>query len=464
MAFPDPSVGRGVLRTGGGFTTEPLAEGLFSAAEWRAQEFRRQDGGMFNAALANHVESKTRLEQEAHAFLIERQHVDRMVGPQYYENTVPARPHVVWPQLHSEVTAVSRDMRWSGGPLPRPDESTIVSSPPHGANASFSIPQQQQAFVANDSVISLDRPTYASMNKTKISKDRTNYSAAAVSGAHYSGNTSSSPLRGGSANKSRLNVSTVSAAAKRLERTSKVPGFDRTLHSVDGSCCNYNHPVQHAKVEGLFVTFCENNVETKLFNAIRDLEIERGGREMDEKMHRQQLAAYLRQVEDLTAENKALKDSIQNATKSHSTEATDLRILKEEYERKFREQRAEWETLKKDHEMLTSQFLDLKVAAGAKQNKVDELETENRGLKVTQQQNDKLLREMQERMVAAIAQAAVASDAKAKSDTELSELKLLMAAKEQVMDGLTRELRDAEDKISGIAILRDHVRNANRRR
>jgi hypothetical protein len=424
-------VGRGVLRVGGGFSTDPSARSILREAEDRAQMFRQQDGGMFNGALANHVDGRVRLAQEEHAFLVDRRRVDS-VGVQYFENTSAPRPQVAWPQIYKgEEYSTQRHVGM-------PEDSFYI--------------QQPTAFVAEDSMLSLDRPTASTMNKTRLARETLH------SGVH-----SSHLQRALSPNRSRLhNTSHVSAATLRLQKTSSQPQLDRTLHSVDGSCCNYNHPVQHQRVDGLFVTFCENNVETKLFNAVRDLDIERNNRDTDAKVHRQELATYLRQIEDLRRENEELKAKLATSNTTHVEESSDLRTLKEQYETMYRERTAEWETLKRSFDTMNVSHQDLLATAGSRQHRIDELEKELRGAKTTQTISDAQLRDMGERMTAAIAHAAVADDGRNRVETELRELKLLFAAKEQILLGLQRSLRDAEDKISGIAILRDHVRNANR--
>lgn len=392
---------------------------------------------MFNSALANHVGGQVRAVQEAHSFLLSRANVDK-VGMQFYENTSEQRPQVAWPQICSDERNV---MALQGG---------YGDSAMHHAGSNF----MPGAFVANDSMLSLERPTMSTANKTKIARD---HLAMTRSAADHS--------RGSSAhNQSRLHTSTISASAHRLHKTAAQPALDRTLHSVDGSCCNYNHPVQHAKVEGLFVTFCENNVETKLFNAVRDLEIERSNREMDAKMHRQQLSVYLRQIEDLTRANEGLKDQLKQSSTTHSEEASDLRILKEQYELKYREKLSEWEELSRRCEQMSTGFQELQATAGARQNRVDELEADLRAARTTQTLCDKQLKEMQERMAAAIAQASLSNDVRQKADTECKELKLLLGAKEQIICGLQRALQEAEEKMNGIAFLKDEMKHANRKK
>ncbi|CUG83951.1 Hypothetical protein, putative [Bodo saltans] len=426
-------VGRGVLRVGGGFSTDVSARHIIREAEDRAQLFRQQDGGMFNGALANYVDGRVRLAQEEHAFLVDRKRVDS-VGVQYFENTSSSRPPVAWPQMyHGDDYSTQRHI---------------------GAVEDSFYLQQPTAFVAEDSMMSLDRPTASTMNKTRLAREH----------FHSGVNASSHLHRTLSPNRSRLhNTSHVSAATLRLQKTSSQPQLDRTLHSVDASCCNYNHPVQHKRVDGLFVTFCENNVETKLFNAVRDLDIEKNNRDTDSKVHRQELAAYLRQIEDLRKENDDLRSKLAASNTNHVEESSDLRTLKEQYENMYRERTSEWETLKKSFDTMNVTHQDLLATAGSRQHRIDELEKELRGAKTTQTLSDAQLREMGERMTAAIAHAAVAEDGRNRVETELRELKLLFTAKEQIMLGLQRSLRDAEDKISGIAILRDQVRNANRR-
>jgi hypothetical protein len=426
---PDSDVvGHGMLRVGGGFSTDPSARGLLREAEVRAQAFRQQDGGMFNGALANFVDQRVRVTQEEHAFLVDRRHIDS-VGVQYYENTSGARQPVTWSHL---------------------GESASLAPPQHVTGYDSFYVQQPTAFVAEDSVLSLDRPTTSTMNKTRIAREQQMFSGV-------------SHQRSPNRSRTNMNGSHVSAASLRLQKTSAAPHMDRTLHSVDASCCNYNHPVQHKKVDGLFVTFCENNVETKLFNAVRDLDIEKNGRDMDAKMHRQELAAYLRQIEDLRKQNDDLQQKLMENNNTHNEESSDLRKLKEQYENMYREKASEWGSLKKSFDEMNVNHQELLTTAGSRQNRIDELESELRAARTTQSVSDKQLRDMGDRMTSAIAQAAVAEDSRSRLDSELRELKVLFAAKEEIVLGLQRTLRDAEEKLCGVATLRDQVRTANRR-
>lgn len=491
-----PGVGRGhvVARVGGGYSTDPSAQALFAATSKIAQQYRLQDGGMFNSSLANHVESSKRTVQETHAFLLDKRNVDR-VGVQFFENTSPPRRPVAW----SQIAASTCDVGPAGGTQPpfvagdmtsvathsgfRADGGVAISAPAHALSTTPTM-IAPLTYVADDSVASLDRPTFTSTNKTRIAKTALSSSAAlphfqrSLSPSHYGALNTTATQQQQLAHRNSSMVSKLhrsathhhsslnhSAAASRLQSTNPVPvALDRTLHSVDGSCCNYNHPVQHAQVEGLFVTFCENNVETKLFNAIRDLDIEKSGREMDSKMHRQQLAMYLRQIEDLTLHTEQLKKQLEATHTEHREEATDLRILKEEYEKKFRQRTEEWDALSKANATLTAQLDDANVVSGSRAQRISELEKELRGAKDNQAAMDRQMKELQDRLTAALAKASVADDARDKMFVELSDTKLLLAAKEQVICGLQSALRSAEDKVSGIAFMRQEMRDANRKK
>lgn len=201
----------------------------------------------------------------------------------------------------------------------------------------------------------------------------------------------------------------------------------------------------------------------KLFNAIRDLDIERSAREMDEKMHRQEVAAYLREIEELRHSNTDLQRKLSEHTVIHKEESSDLKKLKEEYQLRYEEKRLEFEDLLRKYELQTNELTLLDTTSKSRLNRIDELENESRTLRNSQTVTDKQLRETEARMNAAISMSSISEESRQRLDFENCELKRLLSAKEIIVDGLQRALNAAQEKINGIAVLKDHVRSVNRR-
>lgn len=499
-----PTVGQAVLthshhatRVGGGYSNEIVAQRLFGEAQAIADQFKERDSSSFNPSLANYVEQHTREQQERNAFLLPKQALDRTLGVAYYENTTEPRPPVVVSQLHqqpqqqathyllggpssSDPQTGGAAVSWANASHIAPYHGGVQASPIRVAQHNESVmllatgspsspsraPQPTlggggAAYAANDSMMSLDRPTYSSMNKTRFAKDVLHNGGGSMLLGSSSG--AAGRVRPNSSNIQHRSSVAGGGSSSRLSKFSKVQ-LDRSMHAVDASCCGYNHPVQHSKVDGLYVTFCETTTETKLFNAVRDLELEKGQRELDEKRHRQQLASYLRQVEELRSERDALLQRVNTQKESHTNQAKDLEVVKDQYADRYRQKVQEWETISKELEQLKAELHEVRAESGSRLYRIQELESENRMLKGASQATDKQSMDLQNRLAAAVAEAATLRSHNDVQVRELADARQLLEAKTQLIAGLQRELNVAQDKIMGVAILRDSVNRANKRR
>ena len=113
---------------------------------------------------------------------------------------------------------------------------------------------------------------------------------------------------------------------------------------------------------------------------------------------------------------------------------------------------------------MKAELHEARAESGSRLFRVQELESENRMLKGASQATDKQSMDLQNRLAAAVAEAATLRSHNDVQVRELADARQLLEAKSQLIAGLQRELNVAQDKITGVAILRDSVNRANKRR
>ena len=284
----------------------------------------------------------------------------------------------------------------------------------------------------NTSALSgVDRYTVSSRNKTRLGREQ---------------------------NSSRV----ASASASRIHSSSSIP-LAAGVHIADGSCCAYRHSAQHAAVDGLFVTFCEDTIESKYLDALRRAELEEGQRELDAKAHRNQLAELLGKINSLEQENDELKKRNHQLQVAFTNDTTGLSLLRDAYETKYRDQLALTQSQQATVDQAKASVQELREKIGAQENTIM---NQNKTIRELQEQNARVDRSsvdaLKRQDYSLMQQNVLLSKTDAQSQ-EITQLKETLRSKDMLIDGMQKELNAAYGKINSIAILRDQVKRASSR-
>jgi hypothetical protein len=265
-----------------------------------------------------------------------------------------------------------------------------------------------------------------------------------------------------SRNKTRLGRTT-SASASRIH-SSSMTHKEAGVRGTHGSCCAWRHQSQHPHVDGLFVTFCEDTIESKYLDALRRAEMEEGKRELDAKQHRAQLAELLSKIQTLENENTDLKSRHDQLQRAFTNDTTGLSLLRDAYEGKYREQLALTQSQQAAVDQAKAAVQELREKVGAQENTIMNQNKMIRELTELNVRADRSSMDSMKRQDLAVMQQSVLQTTSSAQSQEIAMLKETLRTKDLLIDGMQKELNAAYSKINSVAILRDQVKRANRRK
>lgn len=399
-AHGDPAAHR---RVGGGFSTDALAARMLQHQDTRSVQFQT-DHMSFNRALDNFMGTERRTIQEEHSFLLSKGQLTSSCGLQHFENVMASS---------AAAAAAGR-----GSPA-------LSSFSQRAASAAA-----DTSAMLNASVTGVDRNTVSSRNKTRLGR---------TGGPH------------------------ASASASRIHSSSMIHR-EAGVHGSDGSCCAWRHHTDLPRVDGLFVTFCEDTIESKYLDALRRAELEQGQRELDAKAHRAQLAELLSKIQHLEQVNADLKAKHTDLQKAFTNDTTGLSLLRDAYEGKYREQLALTQSQQATVDSAKTSVLELREKIGAQENTIMNQNKMIRELTELNVKADRSSLDSMKRQDLSLMQQGVLQTYTSAQTQEIAVLKETLRTKDLLVDGMQKELNVAYSKINSVAILRDQVKRANRRK
>ena len=242
---------------------------------------------------------------------------------------------------------------------------------------------------------------------------------------------------------------------------------------VNLSCCGGGGkapPAAGTGVNGLFVTYCQNDVHTQLENARRRLETEEGAREYDHQVAYDRIAALTADNQRQAAEIEHLKQTLEAKEARFQSDVNDLTTLKEEYGRRFREANAKMETIQSEKSADQRKIDTLQRDVSNRDDKINELNRTVRDLQTNLAATEAQLRESAKHTT-------MAHQDKVRAEAEATEFKKQLSyfhekvkTKDQLLRGSETTLRFVEGKlaathhINGRKLLQHQEQHVARRR
>jgi hypothetical protein len=237
--------------------------------------------------------------------------------------------------------------------------------------------------------------------------------------------------------------------------------LSKSLHTADAACCAYQHREEHASradVKGLFVTFCESTLETRMNAAVRDLEVEQQTRHRDNDSNERQLVKMLRSQQQVARERDEAVAALAAGTARHATEMANLTTVRQEYERRFRAEEA----------TASEMAAKLKVIDDAKTEETIQKNNDTHRLETLEKLVEELrgsLERVEKEALQNMHRAQLYHEEKAIVDRECTAAKREMQAmsealelRNQILRGMEKELGSANEKLSSVTLLRESVR------
>ena len=234
--------------------------------------------------------------------------------------------------------------------------------------------------------------------------------------------------------------------------------LDGSIHTADGACCGYRDVAAHQahkRVKGLFVTFCQNSMESQLANATRELACEKQQREVDYENYREKLAALVHENDKLKAEHKQMSDTVGHWEENQAAKIKEITVLKEEYEKRWRDEVELSAKLRVTTSEAVEEAEKLKREDGGKRYKMQELEQEIENLKATLGRAENQALDNAKRAKNVFDEKEAYRGKCEDLEKEVQRLRETLKSKEGVILGLERELGKANDKLSSIAFFRE---------
>lgn len=235
--------------------------------------------------------------------------------------------------------------------------------------------------------------------------------------------------------------------------------LDHSIHTLDAQCCGFKNREAHAnQPRGVFVTFCDESVESKVDRAMRDLECERDSRSSDEHRHQVQMIKMLRDLkaaEELR--DKAATDFLTLKT-TYDKETAEGRIVRDEFERRWKHSEELREQELQELTALRKAKEDAAVAENARQHERETYEAKIAELKTSLALVERESGENAQRAQMYFEELSMMRKTAAALEKEMGGLRHTLSTRDAILKGMEKELGAAQDRVGAAAMLRSSMR------